>query len=125
MSGQSIPEAPVYHPTLEEWADPVTYIGTIRHTAQRHGICRIVPPKVCDARFLEQLSSRLNQEWKPHFSIKGDTKFRPRIQILSELDVSDSLFLPLCFRLMIMTTVISFCTTGLCEAQVQLHVVAD
>ena len=46
MSEESaLPEAPVFHPTEEEFRQPLVYIGSIRKHAQPFGICRIVPPK--------------------------------------------------------------------------------
>ncbi|TVU07513.1 hypothetical protein EJB05_40869, partial [Eragrostis curvula] len=43
-SGVSVPEAPVFHPTEEEFADPLAYVARIRPLAESYGICRIVPP---------------------------------------------------------------------------------
>ncbi|XP_059288320.1 lysine-specific demethylase JMJ18-like [Lycium ferocissimum] len=40
----NLQEAPVYYPNDEEFKDPLGYIASIRHNAQRYGICRIVPP---------------------------------------------------------------------------------
>jgi len=42
---QPIPEAPVYYPTIEEFADPIKFINSIAPQASQHGICRIVPPE--------------------------------------------------------------------------------
>lgn len=42
----SLEDAPVFHPTTEEFSDPLVYIRSIRAEAQRYGIARIVPPKV-------------------------------------------------------------------------------
>lgn len=39
-----IPEAPVYHPTIEEFAQPMEYIEKIAQEAKNFGICKIVPP---------------------------------------------------------------------------------
>lgn len=50
------PEAPVYRPTAEEFADPLAYIGKIRGEAEKHGICRIVPP----------------ENWQPPFAVDVD-----------------------------------------------------
>ncbi|KAG5461093.1 MAG: jmjN domain-containing protein [Olpidium bornovanus] len=52
----NLPEAPVYHPTPDEFVDPLKYITKIRPEAEKVGICKIVPP----------------EGWKPRFSI--DTK---------------------------------------------------
>ncbi|OMO96521.1 hypothetical protein COLO4_15221 [Corchorus olitorius] len=39
-----IPECPVYHPSTEEFQDPLAYIQTIAHQASKYGICKIVSP---------------------------------------------------------------------------------
>ncbi|CAL5186973.1 unnamed protein product [Lathyrus oleraceus] len=36
--------APVFHPTIEEFEDTLSYIAKIRPLAEPYGICRIVPP---------------------------------------------------------------------------------
>ncbi|EFJ42974.1 hypothetical protein VOLCADRAFT_66451, partial [Volvox carteri f. nagariensis] len=41
---QGVPSAPVFYPTPEEFADPVSYIAKIRPEAEKYGICRVVPP---------------------------------------------------------------------------------
>ncbi|KAG8074505.1 hypothetical protein GUJ93_ZPchr0006g46167 [Zizania palustris] len=40
----SVPEAPVFRPTEEEFTDPLAYVARIRPIAEPYGICRIVPP---------------------------------------------------------------------------------
>ncbi|KAH9403950.1 Lysine-specific demethylase 5A, partial [Tyrophagus putrescentiae] len=66
------PECPVYRPTQEEFdKGPLEYINSIRPVAEKHGICKIIPPK----------------SFKVPFSI--DTKeftFTPRVQRLNELE---------------------------------------
>ncbi|KAM6551640.1 hypothetical protein CsatB_001448 [Cannabis sativa] len=37
-------EAPIFHPTVEEFQDTLGYIAKIRPKAESYGICRIVPP---------------------------------------------------------------------------------
>ncbi|XP_022082641.1 lysine-specific demethylase 5A-like [Acanthaster planci] len=65
------PEAPVFEPTEEEFADPLGYIAKIRPIAEKSGICKIRPPS----------------DWQPPFAIDVDTfKFTPRIQRLNELE---------------------------------------
>ena len=40
----AVKEAPVFHPSAEEFADPLRYIASIRAEAEPCGLCRIVPP---------------------------------------------------------------------------------
>ncbi|KAF1892402.1 hypothetical protein Lal_00010867, partial [Lupinus albus] len=40
-----IDEAPVFHPTIEEFEDTLNYVAKIRPLAEPYGICRIVPPR--------------------------------------------------------------------------------
>eukprot|EP01041_Mallomonas_annulata_P010702 gene10702-22343_t len=40
----SIPEAPVFYPTLEEFKDPMQYIQKIRQQGSQFGLCKIIPP---------------------------------------------------------------------------------
>ncbi|KAL2484174.1 Lysine-specific demethylase JMJ18 [Forsythia ovata] len=39
-----VDEAPIFHPTVEEFQDTIGYIESIRPIAEAYGICRIVPP---------------------------------------------------------------------------------
>ncbi|XP_043808489.1 lysine-specific demethylase JMJ706 isoform X3 [Manihot esculenta] len=41
---EKIPECPVYHPTKEEFEDPLVYLQKIAPEALRYGICKIVSP---------------------------------------------------------------------------------
>ena len=50
--------APVYHPTVEEFAKPMEYIEMIAPEAKQFGICKIVPP----------------DGWRPPFAL--DTEVR-------------------------------------------------
>lgn len=68
---QRIEMAKVFHPTEEEFTDPLGYINKIRPIAEQYGICKIVPPKF----------------WKPKFCLDmDDFKFTPRVQRLNELE---------------------------------------
>ena len=40
----TLPEAPAFRPTEEEWRDPLAYIASIAAAAESAGIARIVPP---------------------------------------------------------------------------------
>jgi hypothetical protein len=48
-----LPEAPVFYPTADEFADPYAYIDKIRPVGERAGICKVVPPT----------------SWRPPFAI--------------------------------------------------------
>lgn len=50
--------APVYHPSIEEFAKPMEYIEMIAMEAKEYGICKIVPP----------------EGWRPPFAL--DTEVR-------------------------------------------------
>lgn len=70
-------EAPTFHPTDQEFQDPLEYIERIRHKAEQFGICRIVPPssfkpecKVSDdMRFTayNQYVHKMLHRWGPNF----------------------------------------------------------
>ncbi|KAI5070351.1 hypothetical protein GOP47_0014694 [Adiantum capillus-veneris] len=67
-----IPEAPVYHPTEEEFKDPLVYIEKIRKEAEVYGICKIVPPK----------------QWHPPFTIDRKTfTFPTKLQAIHHLQM--------------------------------------
>ncbi len=38
-------EAPTYHPSPEQFEDPISYIASIQTDAEPYGMCRIVPPE--------------------------------------------------------------------------------
>jgi hypothetical protein len=68
----NLPEAPVFYPTTEEFADPIQYLNSIREEAQAAGIIKIVPPK----------------EWRCPFPIKenGDSfHFQTCVQSVDQL----------------------------------------
>lgn len=39
-----VPEAPEFHPTIEEFKNVLEYIGSIRKAGEAAGIVKIVPP---------------------------------------------------------------------------------
>lgn len=46
MGSPSTPsEAPCFHPSAEEWADPMAYISWVRRQAEPYGVATIVPPQ--------------------------------------------------------------------------------
>ncbi|XP_012946958.1 lysine-specific demethylase 5A isoform X2 [Aplysia californica] len=68
---RSPPEAPVFTPSEEEFADPLGYIAKIRPIGLQSGIVKIKPPP----------------DWQPPFAVNVETfKFTPRIQKLNELE---------------------------------------
>ncbi|KAL1517357.1 hypothetical protein ABEB36_001128 [Hypothenemus hampei] len=70
-------EAPVFHPTEQEFQNPLDYIESIRTKAEQFGICKIVPPtgfkpecKVSDdMRFTayNQYVHKMLHRWGPNF----------------------------------------------------------
>jgi histone demethylase JARID1 len=70
------PEAPVFEPTEEEFADPIAYVSTIKPIVEKTGICKIRPPA----------------NWQPPFALDVDNfYFSTRIQQLNELEVGGDL----------------------------------
>eukprot|EP00298_Acanthocystis_sp_HF-20_P029427 c8307_g1_i1.p1 GENE.c8307_g1_i1~~c8307_g1_i1.p1 ORF type:complete len:135 (+),score=36.03 c8307_g1_i1:103-507(+) len=66
----SLPSAPIFYPTTDEFKDPIAYIQKISATAKSAGICKVVPPK----------------EWNPKFALNLETiKFPTRIQNIANL----------------------------------------
>lgn len=69
---EKIEEAVTFRPNADEFNDPLEYINKIKPIAEKHGICKIVPPAY----------------WKPPFCLDMNTfKFTPRVQRLNELEV--------------------------------------
>ena len=69
-SNITIPYAPIYTPTIDEFRNPYEYIHRIRSEAQQYGICKIIPPP----------------SWKPNKQFQWNTqKFMTKIQCINEL----------------------------------------
>jgi len=65
-----IPDCPVFHPTPQEFSDPIKYIRKLHSIGEKWGIVRVVPPKT----------------WKPGFHINPDTyQFSTRQQHVHKL----------------------------------------
>ncbi|KAG5549731.1 hypothetical protein RHGRI_014885 [Rhododendron griersonianum] len=72
-------EVPVFYPNEEEFKDTLKYMETVRHRAEKYGICRIVPPT----------------SWKPPCplmdkNIWDKSKFPTRIQRIDKLQNRNS-----------------------------------
>ncbi|KAG0370860.1 hypothetical protein BGZ54_003286 [Gamsiella multidivaricata] len=64
-------DAPCYYPTADEFMEPLRFIESIRHEAERAGICKIIPPA----------------GWKPPFALDTETfRFKTRIQKLNSME---------------------------------------
>uniref|UniRef100_A0A1J3IFB5 Putative lysine-specific demethylase JMJ16 n=1 Tax=Noccaea caerulescens TaxID=107243 RepID=A0A1J3IFB5_NOCCA len=75
-----IEDAPVFYPSEEEFKDTLSYIAKIRPTAEKYGICRIVPPP----------------SWKPPCPLKEkqvweQSKFTTRVQRVDKLQNRSSM----------------------------------
>ncbi|RID52253.1 hypothetical protein BRARA_H02865 [Brassica rapa] len=73
-------DAPIFHPTEEEFEDTLSYIAKIRPKAEKYGICRIVPPP----------------SWKPPCPLKEKqvwegSKFTTRVQRVDKLQNRSSM----------------------------------
>lgn len=62
--------APVYHPSVEEFANPMEYIDKIAPEAREYGICKIVPP----------------EGWRPPFALDTEVRARDRGAALVHAD---------------------------------------
>ncbi|XP_020571581.1 lysine-specific demethylase 5B [Phalaenopsis equestris] len=53
----TVPPAPVFYPTDDEFKDPLEYISKIRPQAEPYGICCIVPPKSWNPPFARDIET--------------------------------------------------------------------
>lgn len=68
-----LPTCPSYHPTAEEFVDPMAYIESISPEAKKYGICKIVPP----------------EGWQMPFELETDAfRFTTRLQRLNSIEAA-------------------------------------
>ncbi|KAF9534118.1 jumonji superfamily protein [Crepidotus variabilis] len=66
-------DCPEFHPTREEFKDPMAYITTISAEASQYGICKIIPPR----------------DWKMPFVTDTESfRFKTRLQRLNNIEAS-------------------------------------
>ena len=51
-------DCPTFHPTPEQWKDPMAYISSISATGKRYGMCKIVPPQGWNMPFVTDTEVR-------------------------------------------------------------------
>lgn len=61
--------APTFHPSVEEFADPLAFIASVRGLAEPFGLCRIQPPS----------------DWRPPFALHKKTSVQTSVQLVHEL----------------------------------------
>ncbi|XP_047341100.1 lysine-specific demethylase 5B [Impatiens glandulifera] len=82
--GFNIPSGPVYHPTEDEFKNPIEFIQKIRAEAEPYGICKIVPP----------------ESWKPPFALDLNSfTFPTKTQALHQLQARSAPCDPTTFEL--------------------------
>lgn len=77
-------EAPVFHPSVEEFRDPIAYIRSIRSMAEPFGLCKIVPPYPATTQCFEALRRDAG-----HTGNIGNLKLTTRQQLIGEKEWED------------------------------------
>lgn len=68
-----LPTCPTYHPTPEQFRDPMAYVESISPEAKKYGICKIVPP----------------EGWQMPFELETDQfRFTTRLQRLNSIEAA-------------------------------------
>lgn len=80
----TLPHAPIFRPTMEEFSDPYRYIAKISEEGQKYGICLIIPPVKPKHKVTDLLDPRL-------FSF--NTKLQPLHQLLRRWSAPSEIFL--------------------------------
>ncbi|KAG8303400.1 Jumonji and AT-rich interaction domain containing 2, variant 2 [Homalodisca vitripennis] len=62
-------EAPTFYPTEKEFEDPLEYIDSITHEAEKYGLCRVVPPS----------------NFKPECKVSDDMRFTAYNQYIHKM----------------------------------------
>jgi histone demethylase JARID1 len=56
-------DCPVFHPSAEEFKDPMSFIRSISDEARNYGICKVVPPKDWRMPFITDTKVRLSPDF--------------------------------------------------------------
>jgi histone demethylase JARID1 len=72
----SLPAAPEFTPTWEEFLDPIAYIEKIRPIAEKAGICKIIPPASYREEVKKYFLSAIDQE---------KFQFKTKVQLINQL----------------------------------------
>lgn len=64
-----ISSAPTFHPSVDEFADPLAFIASVRDLAEPFGLCKIQPPS----------------DWRPPFALHKKTRVQTSVQLVHEL----------------------------------------
>ena len=87
-------DCPTYHPTMEEFKDPLGYIRSISEHAKNYGICKVVPPESwkmpfttdTEVPFSPTFSRRAR--WLTPFLDPQAFRFKTRLQCLNSIEAS-------------------------------------